>query len=61
MVRGEPARRRFEREARAAAHLHHPGIVPVHHIGVAAGWCPFTVELVEGPSLARRIARPRSE
>ena len=46
---------RFEREARAAARLHHPGVVGVHDQGVdssPAGDCVFLVmELVEGGTL----------
>lgn len=46
---------RFEREARAAARLHHPGVVGVHDQGVdssPAGDCVFLVmELVDGATL----------
>jgi serine/threonine-protein kinase len=46
---------RFEREARAAARLHHPGVVGVHDQGVdssPAGDCVFLVmELVDGGTL----------
>jgi serine/threonine-protein kinase len=47
--------KRFEREARAAARLHHPGVVGVHDQGVdssPAGDCVFLVmELVDGGTL----------
>ncbi len=53
---------RFEREARAAAGLHHPGIVAVHDQGVdssAAGEYVFLVmELVDGGTL-RDLLRQR--
>jgi serine/threonine-protein kinase len=51
---------RFEREARAAARLHHPGVVAVHDQGVDfAGDHAFLVmELVEGATL-RELMRQR--
>ena len=42
---------RFEREAKALARLHHPGIVGVHDFGEAAGVYYIVMELVDGPSL----------
>lgn len=42
---------RFRREARAAARLSHPGIVPIYEVGVQNGFHFFTMEFVEGPSL----------
>ena len=47
---------RFVREARAAGRLHHPGIVAVHDAGVEGGVPFMALELVEGPTLAQRIA-----
>jgi len=44
---------RFEREARAAAQLHHTNIVPVHATGVQQGSHYYAMELVEGPPLSR--------
>lgn len=45
--------RRFLSEARLTARLDHPGIVPVHELGVDASGRPFfTMRLVRGTSLA---------
>jgi hypothetical protein len=42
---------RFQREARAAAHLNHPNIVTIHDVGQAEGAHFIVMELIEGPSL----------
>ncbi|MCE6997683.1 PASTA domain-containing protein [Saccharothrix sp. S26] len=42
---------RFEREARAAAKLHHPGVVQVHDQGVDEDRVYLVMELVEGGTL----------
>jgi eukaryotic-like serine/threonine-protein kinase len=47
---------RFRREARAAARLDHPNIVPVYDSGESAGQQFFTMALVEGDSLTIRVA-----
>ena len=43
---------RFQREAQAAAKLHHTNIVPVHAIGEAEGCHYYAMELIEGQSLS---------
>jgi len=47
------ARQRFEREAQAAAKLHHTNIVPVHAIGEEDGHHFYAMDLIEGQSLDR--------
>jgi eukaryotic-like serine/threonine-protein kinase len=53
----ENARERFRREARAAARLSHPSIVQTHDIVELEEGDAIVMELVEGESLAKRIAR----
>ncbi len=48
---------RFEREARLLAALNHPGIATLHGFEEAEGKPFLVMELVEGETLAERIAR----
>ncbi|MEZ6015186.1 MAG: protein kinase [Planctomycetota bacterium] len=47
---------RFHREARAAARMHHPGIVTVHGFGEVDGAHYYSMQFVEGTSLDRLVA-----
>jgi Tol biopolymer transport system component len=49
--------RRFEREARAASALNHPNIVVIHDVGREDGIDFLVMELVDGETLAERLAR----
>lgn len=48
---------RFLREGRAAAQVHHPHVVDVFDFGVVEGMPYLVMELVEGETLAQRLAR----
>src|SRR3954452_8968161 len=55
---GPPERARFQREAEVVASLHHANIVAVYDVGDHEK-CPyFTMELLEGASLAQAVAGP---
>ncbi len=47
---------RFRNEARAAAQLEHPNIVPVYAVGESAGIHFYAMRLIDGSSLDQRIA-----
>lgn len=49
------ARERFLREARMAAGLSHPHIVPIHRVGEAGGFVFFVMSYVEGETLGQRL------
>jgi serine/threonine-protein kinase len=53
---GPVERERFQREAEAVAALHHPNVVQIHDIGESDGRPYFTMEYLEGGSLARQLA-----
>jgi serine/threonine-protein kinase len=49
------ARERFVQEARTAAGLSHPNIVPIHRVGEADGFVFFVMSYVEGETLGERL------
>jgi serine/threonine-protein kinase len=53
---GPHERARFQREAEAVARLRHPNVVQIHDVGDADGRPYFTMEFVEGGSLAQRLS-----
>ena len=56
-VAGDPERlARFEREAKTLALLNHPNIAHIYGLEDSAGVSALVMELVEGPTLANRIA-----
>ncbi len=52
---------RFQREARAAAKLAHPNVVPIHAVGADGGHAWIAFELVRGSTLAGVIAALRGK
>ena len=56
-VANDPERlARFRREAQVLASLNHPNIAHIHGLEDSHGLCAIVMELVEGPTLADRIA-----
>ncbi|HEY0241522.1 MAG TPA: serine/threonine-protein kinase [Gemmatimonadaceae bacterium] len=55
LARSAESRERFVREARTAAGLSHPHIVPIHRVGEADGFVFFVMSYVEGETLGDRL------
>jgi predicted Ser/Thr protein kinase len=55
LARTAESRQRFLREARTAAGLSHPHIVPIHRVGEAGGFVFFVMSYVEGETLGERL------
>lgn len=55
-VAGDDDHQRFRTEAEAIACLHHPNIVSIHEVGEIEGRAYFSMDYVEGPNLAQRLA-----
>src|SRR5439155_22363615 len=55
LLQNPEAARRFEREARAAAHLHHPNIVIIYDADKVNDTHFIAMEYVEGTDLARLV------
>src|SRR3954464_3702628 len=49
------ARDRFLREARTAAGLSHPHIVPIHRVGDVGGFVFFVMSYINGETLGERL------
>jgi serine/threonine protein kinase/tetratricopeptide (TPR) repeat protein len=54
---GDTARKRFWREARAAASVNHPHVCQIYEVGDDAGTLFITMELLEGEPLHERLKR----
>ncbi len=55
MAEDASARERFLREARLAAGLSHPHIVPIHRVGEVGGFVFFVMSYVKGETLGERL------
>ena len=55
LLKDEEARKRFDREAQAAAALHHPNVCPIHEIAEADGRTFLAMAFLEGQSLDKTI------
>ncbi len=54
---GDSSRRRFLREARAAARISHPNVCPIFEVGEHGGRPFLATELLTGETLAKRLQR----
>src|SRR5262249_37751356 len=52
-------KRRFEREAKAAAGLQHANIVPVYEVGEDGDFCYYAMQLIEGQTLSEGLEEVR--
>jgi uncharacterized protein (TIGR03067 family) len=59
LARDEAFVRRFSAEATAAAKVSHPNVVPIYFIGQDAEHHFFAMQLIDGQSLAQRLAREK--
>ena len=57
LANDETARKRFWREARAAASVNHPNVCQIYEIGEDGGELFIAMELLEGEALAERLRR----
>ena len=55
LARLTTARERFVQEARTAAGLSHPHIVPIHRVGESDGFVFFVMSYIEGETLGERL------
>ena len=57
LLQDEEANKRFQREAKAAASVHHANVCPVYEIGEDDGQTFLAMAFIEGESLDKRIER----
>ena len=57
LLKDEEARKRFPREAQAAAALHQPNVCPVYEIGEEEDPTFLAMAFIEGESLDKKIER----
>jgi eukaryotic-like serine/threonine-protein kinase len=55
LAQSRESRERFVREARMAAGLSHPNIVPIHRVGETGAFVFFVMSYVEGETLGERL------